>query len=162
MTNPPRGLVPWRRGFPEEGNSMTHQEIMELIAAFDKSTLDGMKLTQADFSMELTRSGMRPMEPRQLTASPEATHTAATPGDNAPDTITAPLVGTFYTASAPDQPPFVNVGDRVEKGQTVGLIEAMKMMSEVTAPCDCIIEEALVKNAELVAFGTPLFSYKPC
>ena len=68
----------------------------------------------------------------------------------------------FYTAAAPDQPPFVTEGVRVQKGQTVGLIEAMKMMSEVTAPCECIIDQILVKNAELVAFGTPLFSYTPC
>ena len=76
--------------------------------------------------------------------------------------VTAPLVGTFYAAPAPDQPPFVSVGDRVKKGQTVCLIEAMKMMSEVPAPCDCVIDEILKADGELVAFGEALLRYKPC
>ena len=76
--------------------------------------------------------------------------------------IKAPLVGTFYAAPAPDQPPFVAVGDRVKQGQTVCLIEAMKMMSEVPAPCDCVIEEVLKASGDLAAFGEALFRYKPC
>ena len=76
--------------------------------------------------------------------------------------VKAPLVGTFYTSPAPDQAPFVLPGDRVSKGQTVCLIEAMKMMSEVPAPCDCVIESVCKSNGELVAFGEPLFRYKPC
>ena len=76
--------------------------------------------------------------------------------------ISAPLVGTYYAAPAPDQAPFVNLGDRVKKGQTVCLIEAMKMMSEVPAPCDCVIEEVLKANGDLAAFGEALFRYKPC
>ena len=76
--------------------------------------------------------------------------------------IDAPLVGTFYTSPAPDQAPFVLPGDRVSKGQTVCLIEAMKMMSEVPAPCDCVIESVCKSNGELVAFGEPLFRYRPC
>ena len=74
--------------------------------------------------------------------------------------IAAPLVGTYYATPAPDQPPFVAVGDTVKKGQTVCLIEAMKMMSEVPAPCDCVIEEVLKASGELVAFEEPLFRYR--
>ena len=69
-------------------------------------------------------------------------------------------MGTYYAASAPDQAPFVAAGDHVSKGQTVCLIEAMKMMSEVPAPCDCVIEEILKSNGDLVAFGEPLFRYR--
>ena len=72
------------------------------------------------------------------------------------------MVGTFYTAPAPDQPPFVQVGDRVKKGQPLCLLEAMKMMSEVTAPCDCEITAVLKENGALVSFGDGLFGYKPC
>ena len=88
---------------------------------------------------------------------------AAAPGkaEEAP-VVSAPLVGTFYAAPAPEQPPFVQAGDRVKKGQTVCLIEAMKMMSEVPAPCDCVIEEVLKANGELAAFGEALMRYKPC
>ena len=78
------------------------------------------------------------------------------------DAITAPMVGTFYAASAPEQPPFVSVGDRVRKGQPVCLLEAMKMMSEIPAPCDCEITAVLKENGALVSFGEPLFRYQPC
>jgi biotin carboxyl carrier protein len=77
-------------------------------------------------------------------------------------TVTAPLVGTFYAAPAPDQPPFVKKGDRVIKGQTLCLLEAMKMMSEIPAPCDCVIEEVLKDDGALAAFGDPLIRYRPC
>jgi biotin carboxyl carrier protein len=76
--------------------------------------------------------------------------------------VKAPLVGTFYAAPAPGQPPFVAVGDRVAKGQTLCLIEAMKMMSEVTAPCDCVIQEVLKADGELAAFGDALMRYQVC
>jgi biotin carboxyl carrier protein len=72
------------------------------------------------------------------------------------------MVGTFYAASAPEQPPFVQVGDRVRKGQPVCLLEAMKMMSEIPAPCDCEITAVLKENGALVSFGEPLFRYQPC
>ena len=72
-------------------------------------------------------------------------------------TLNAPLVGTFYAAPAPGEAPFVKAGDQVRKGQTVCVLEAMKMMSEVPAPADCIIEEVLVKDGELVGFDAPMF-----
>ena len=72
------------------------------------------------------------------------------------------MVGTFYAASAPEQPPFVKVGDRVRKGQPVCLLEAMKMMSEIPAPCDCEITAVMKENGALVSFGGPLFRYQPC
>ena len=74
-------------------------------------------------------------------------------------TINAPLVGTFYAAPAPDQPPYVQAGDQVKKGQTLFLIEAMKMMNEIPAPCDCVIEAVLKDNGTLAAFQEPLFRY---
>ena len=60
----------------------------------------------------------------------------------------------------PTQPPFVQVGDKVQKGQTVCLMEAMKMMSEVKAPCDCVIEAILQEDGALVSFGDPLIRYR--
>ena len=71
-------------------------------------------------------------------------------------------MGTYYAAPAPGQPPFVSVGDRVKKGQPLCLIEAMKMMSEIPAPCDSVIEEALKADGQLAAFDEPLFRYQPC
>ena len=71
--------------------------------------------------------------------------------------IKAPLVGTFYAAAGPDAEPFVKVGDQVKKGQTVCILEAMKMMSEIPAPMDCVIEEILVENGSLAGYDAPLF-----
>ena len=86
----------------------------------------------------------------------------AAPAQEEYDAVTSPLVGAFYLAPAPDQPPYVQVGDRVKKGQTLCLIEAMKMMSEIPAPCDCIIQAVLKEDGELVAFGDALVRYLPC
>ena len=126
---------------------MTNQDSYDLIACFDRSTAQTMRLSLQDFTRELTRGagGAEPL-----------------PAPRAGETITAPLVGTFYAAPAPDSPPFVTAGGRVKKGETVCLIEAMKMMSEVPAPCDCVIEEVVKANGELAAFGEPLFRYRPC
>ena len=131
---------------------MTNQEIFDLIACFDRSTVQTLKLSKEDFTIELTRGQGAP--------APMAAAAPAAPAPAAQPAITAPLVGTYYAAPAPDQPPFVSVGDRVSKGQTVCLMEAMKMMSEVPAPCDCVIEEVCCANGDLVAFGDALFRYR--
>lgn len=146
---------------------MTNQEIFDLMDRFERSNLQSMKLSMQDFSIELSHPApaaapaVIPMAApaAAVAAAPAAPAPAAAEAPEAP-AITAPLVGTYYAASAPDQAPFVAVGDRVSKGQTVCLIEAMKMMSEVPAPCDCVIEEILKANGELVSFGEPLFRYR--
>ena len=145
----------------EKGTAMTNQEIYDLIACFERSSLQTLRLSRQDFSIELSRGGAAAAAPAAPAAMP-APAAAPAPREADGEAITAPLVGTFYAAPAPDQPPFVSVGDRVKKGQTVCLIEAMKMMSEVPAPCDCIIEAVLKENGELAAFGEPLLRYKPC
>ena len=148
---------------------MTNQEIFDLMDRFERSKLQSMKLSCQDFSIELCRPEPAPVyaaaPAAAMPASPAPAAPAAVPaaaGAEEAPAITAPLVGTYYAASAPDQAPFVSAGDKVSKGQTVCLIEAMKMMSEVPAPCDCVIEEVLKANGELVSFGEPLFRYKPC
>ncbi|MBK6849423.1 MAG: acetyl-CoA carboxylase biotin carboxyl carrier protein [Proteobacteria bacterium] len=71
--------------------------------------------------------------------------------------ITSPFVGTFYRAASPDGPPFVEVGQTVRKGQTLCIIEAMKLMNEIEAELDVKILEVLVKSGEPVEFGQALF-----
>lgn len=137
---------------------MTKQEIFDLMDRFEKGALAAMKLSTQDFSMELTRSGTSPAPAAQALRPAAA---AVSPAQEGP-AVNAPLVGTFYAAPGPDQPPFVAVGDHVKKGQTVCLIEAMKMMSEVPAPCDSVIEAVLKADGDLVAFGEPLLRYRPC
>ena len=74
--------------------------------------------------------------------------------------ITSPIVGTFYSASAPDVPAYVRVGDRVKRGQTVCILEAMKLMNEIQCEWDCEIEAVLVSNEQKVEYGQPLFRVK--
>ena len=144
---------------------MTNQEIFDLMDRFERSSLQSMKLSKEGFSLELNRASAAapsaaviPAAAPAPSSAPAPAAPAARPADG--PVIAAPLVGTYYATTAPDQPPFVAVGDTVKKGQTVCLIEAMKMMSEVPAPCDCVIEEVLKASGELVAFEEPLFRYR--
>ena len=70
--------------------------------------------------------------------------------------VSAPLVGTFYAANAPEEPPIVSVGDTVTKGQTLCIIEAMKTMNTIESPCDGKVQKILVTNGELVEYHQPL------
>ena len=139
---------------------MTNQELNNLLARFEGSSLSKLKLSTQEFTIEMERAVSAPAAPviPAAAAAPAAPVSAEPEGD----AITAPMVGTFYTAPTPDQPPFVQVGDRVKKGDPLCLLEAMKMMSEVTAPCDCEITAVLKENGALVSFGDGLFGYRPC
>ncbi|KPK42788.1 MAG: hypothetical protein AMJ78_01365 [Omnitrophica WOR_2 bacterium SM23_29] len=75
--------------------------------------------------------------------------------------INAPMVGTFYRAPAPDAPPFVEVGDEIEPGQVICIIEAMKLMNEIKTEVKGKVAEILVENAEPIEFGQPLFLIEP-
>lgn len=74
--------------------------------------------------------------------------------------VKSPLVGTFYSAPAPDADSFVKVGDTVKKGQVLGIIEAMKLMNEIESEYDGVVEAILVNNEEVVEYGQPLFRIK--
>ena len=136
---------------------MIDKDIFELMARFNAGSATSFKLTTKEFPLELGK-GAGPPAPA-MPAAPAAPAPAAAPEQEGLF-ITAPLVGTFYAAPSPDALPFVAVGDRVKKGQTVCLLEAMKMMSEVQAPCDCVVEEVLPQNGALVSFGEPLIRYQ--
>ena len=144
---------------------MTNQEILELMARFDASSLTSFKLHSKDADLEMGKG-----IPAAPAAAPRACgcpggsrrprsgpgRACRRPPRRKASASTAPVVGTFYMAPAPDQPPFVQVGDKVQKGQTVCLMEAMKMMSEVKAPCDCVIEAILQEDRRPgVLWGRP-------
>ena len=75
--------------------------------------------------------------------------------------ILSPMVGTFYRAPAPGEPPFVSVGDRISSGQTVCIIEAMKLMNELEAEVSGEVVEILVENGQPVEFDQPLMRVRP-
>lgn len=72
-------------------------------------------------------------------------------------TVKSPLVGTFYAAPSPEAEVFVKKGDKVEKGQVLGIVEAMKLMNEIESEYDGVVKEILIKNQDLVEYGQPLF-----
>ncbi len=144
---------------------MDFKEIKELIKIFDKSGLSKFKLKKEDIEITLEKElAAAPSQQPQVTQSaPQLTATVEEPAKELEaakkkgEYITSPMVGTFYRAPSPDSPPFVKVGDVVSKGQTIGIIEAMKIFNEIEAEFDCKILEILVEDGQPVEYDMPLF-----
>lgn len=142
---------------------MELESIYALMERFERSSISGLELEQNGTRLKLEKTVAIAAAPVLAAAPGAAPAPAAAPAAVQPaqseegEYIKAPLVGTFYTAAGPDAAPFVQVGDKVQKGQTVCILEAMKAMSEIPAPMDCIIEEVLLDNGSLAAFDAPLF-----
>ena len=146
---------------------MELSDIFALLERFESSSIQRMELRMEDFRLELDKNAavtVAPVAAAPVAAAPVAAPSAAPAPAAAPKaeapagpTINAPLVGTFYSAPSPDAAPFVSVGDTVKKGQTVCILEAMKMMREVPSPADGGVEEILVRDGELVGYDQPLF-----
>lgn len=150
---------------------MDFKEICALMERFEASSIQHFELEQKDFRLALDKA--LPAVPAVIPAPVPGAVIPAAPAPAAPapaapapapeaegSFIKAPLVGTFYAAASPDAAPFAPVGTAVKKGQTVCILEAMKMMSEVPAPADGVIAEVLVSDGELVGFDQPLFRLK--
>lgn len=97
----------------------------------------------------------------EVPAAAPAAEPAAAPAAKSGVEVTAPIVGTFYEAPAPDADPFVKVGDTVEVGQVLCIIEAMKLMNEIEAETKGVIAEVLINNGEPVEYGQALFRIEP-
>ena len=142
---------------------MELESIYALMERFERSSISGLELEQNGTRLKLEKAVAVAAAPAVVAAPVVAPAPAAAPVAGQPaqaeegEYIKAPLVGTFYTAAGPDAAPFVQVGDKVQKGQTVCILEAMKAMSEIPAPMDCVIEEVLLDNGSLAAFDAPLF-----
>ena len=140
---------------------MDLESIYALMERFERSSLTGLELEQNGTRLKLDRTvTAAPAASAPILAAapaPSAAPAVQPPQESGAEYIKAPLVGTFYAASGPDSAPFVQAGDQVKKGQTVCILEAMKAMSEIPAPMDCVIEEVLLDNGSLAAFDAPLF-----
>jgi len=100
--------------------------------------------------------------PASAAPPPAPPAAARDPKLDAPGTVvSSPFVGTFYRSPSPDAPPFVDVGQRVKKGQTICIIEAMKLMNEIESDVDGVVAEIMVPNASAVEFGEALFRIVP-
>lgn len=139
---------------------MNNRELKTIIKLFEDSTLESMKLEREDVTIELNKPNPYNHVQTEINTRPSDTLSNDAPARVVPseepnepssyDPIKAPLVGTFYEAAGPDQPPFVRENQTVKKGDTVCIIEAMKVMNEITAPRDGKIAKIHVKNGEMV------------
>ena len=145
---------------------MEQKNIFELIDKFEQSRLTKLEIKDGDFSLKLENQSQQAapviQTPVAAAAQTEKPQAAASAPASGLIPIKAPLVGVFYAAPAPDAEPFVKIGDKVEKGQTVCLVEAMKMMNELKSPADGIIKSIKGINGELVEFDQILFEVEPC
>ena len=148
---------------------MTFNEIKELIELFDESNLTKLNIKEGEFKIELDKNvtSTQTVQAPVINNTPVVNTTTQTETISTPvvteeigETINSPMVGTFYQAPAPDASPYVKVGDKVKAGQTVCIVEAMKIMNEITAEYDCEILEILVSDGQAVEFDTPLFKVK--
>lgn len=148
---------------------MDLEKIEGLVKIIENSSLTEFTLKEGDLKITMSKlehppvvapgAPMMPSMPlpgAPLGAAPEA----EAEKEDEKLFITSPIVGTFYSAPAPDAPAFVKVGDQVKNGQTVCILEAMKLMNEIQAEYDCEIEAVLVSNEQKVEYGQPLFRVK--
>ena len=149
----------------------------ELAAIVEKHTLAELIVDSKDVTLTLRR-GFAPapgvVAPMQVAApaaapaeaaavAPAAAAAAAAeaPAASGGHEVNSPFVGTFYRSPSPDASPYAEVGQRVEKGQVLCIVEAMKLMNEIEADTSGVIEAILVENGDPVEFGQPLFRIKP-
>jgi acetyl-CoA carboxylase biotin carboxyl carrier protein len=159
-------------------------ELRQLLAALNQTDIAELILKHKDFELTLRKEGRLsdrsvmtdsgatavapvPFPTLQVAAMPSGASAAPAPSPPSPLAndrlvdITSPMVGTFYRSPAPDEPPFVGEGDRILSGQTVCIIEAMKLMNDIEAEVAGQVVEILVQNAQPVEYGQVLMRVNP-
>ncbi len=147
---------------------MDFKAIHSLIKEMNQSNLTFLEIEEDGIHIKMQKENLvKTNIPTTVETIPILNQKNETPKVNSNDTedknykeVTSPIVGTFYSAAAPDKPPLVKVGDKVTKGQTLCIIEAMKLMNEIESEYDGEIAEILVKNEEAVQYGQLLFRIK--
>ena len=129
--------------------------VRELITMMAKGGISELDLSTGDVTIRLRGASAG----TAVAVSPAPVEHAPTSGlaaEPAGHMITAPMIGTYYSAPAPGEAPFVQIGDEVEVGQVIGIIEAMKIMNEIIADKAGVVSDVLVENAQPVEYGSPL------
>lgn len=149
---------------------MDKEAIKELIEIMDDADLTALRVDDGTVKIELERShgginsaalpGLAERVEGLLHGKEQSHEDASVPSDDADDgtvIVRSPMVGMFYTAPSPDEEPFVKPGQEVISGQTLAIIEAMKMMNELTATASGVVTEVLAANGTQVEYDQPLF-----
>ena len=141
---------------------MEVKEMKELIAAVSAANVDEFEYNNEEFSIRIAKKKAKIATVDASVAGVPVQSAAPEQSEEQPeevlygDEIKAPLVGTFYAAPSEGAEPFVSVGDKVKKGQVIGIVEAMKLMNEVESEYDGTVAAILVENGEMVEYGQPL------
>ena len=146
---------------------MDLRKLKKLIDLVQESGIEELELTEGEEKVKISakKTNSQPSElnyiaqqPAPISISPKETLTNVEKIEtNDAKKITSPMVGTFYRASSPDSAPFVDVGSQIKKGDTLCIIEAMKLLNEIESDQDGIIKSILFENGQPVEFGEPLF-----
>ncbi len=144
---------------------MDLRKLKKLIDLVQESGIAELEITEGEEKVRIVRAGGGSGAAQTAIAIDSAVPQVAPPAPMAAEippvpeghVVKAPMVGTFYRAASPGAKPFVDVGDSVKKGQTICIIEAMKLMNEIEADADGVIKEILLENGQPVEYGEPLF-----
>lgn len=138
---------------------MDIRKVKKLIELMEESDIAEIEIKEGEEAVRISRRSVSVVSPT-VGSSASTDHVGPVPGAAVPrgHLIRAPMVGTFYRAPSPGSPPFVEIGARVKKGDTMCIIESMKMMNQIHADKSGVVEAILVENAEAVEFDQPLFT----
>src|SRR3954470_5862112 len=150
---------------------LTEDDVIEILKLFEHSKFDFLQLQQGERKITVSKGGYVPSgtgaAPAPAAAAPQppapppAAKAEAAPIEEGLVPVTAPMVGKFYAAASPSDPPYVENGTKVAAGATVGLIEVMKVFASIKTETAGVIERILVSNGQFVEFGQPLFLLRP-
>ena len=138
---------------------MDLEKIEKLVKIVEDSSMLEFSYSEGETEIYMNRRGEIGPATSQVTvvANDEGVHIEEPVEEHY---ILSPIVGTFYSAASPDEKPFVTVGDKVKVGETVCILEAMKLLNAIESDYDCEIEAVLVSNGQKVEYGQPLFRIK--
>ena len=151
-------------------SKIDYKEILKLIDLLEERNLSAFELEIEGLKIKISRGYPPSIMPEPPTSPPSPVEHEANPATNLPEPkesqndlhyISSPMVGTFYRAPDPSSPPFVEIGESVQKNQTLCIIEAMKLMNEIESDIDGVLEEIYVQNGKPVEYGKKLFAIKP-
>lgn len=139
---------------------MNLDKIEKLVKIIENSSMLDFSIQEGDVKIKMSRRGSVGAPAAPMSVSTQGVDTVESIDSEDESYITSPIVGTFYSAPSPDAKAFVKIGDRVKAGQTVCILEAMKLMNEIESDYDCEIEAVLASNEQKVEYGQPLFKVK--
>ena len=137
---------------------MNETDIRKYAGLMQELGLTGLEITEDNKVVRLERNA--PAAVQEVVSVPAAAPAAPAAVQTGELSVKSPMVGVFYAAPAENAAPYVSLGDRVEKGQTLCIVEAMKLMNEITAEEEGVISQICVANGQVVEFGTELFRIK--